>query len=242
MVYTERRKILEGADLKANVLNMIDEEIERVFDAFAPGDQPEDWDIPSLLADLKAIMPLPPHFNESYIRRADPDALLEEVIAHAHAAYEAKEKELGADKMRTLERLILLGTIDRLWVYHLTALEELRQGIGLAGYGQRDPLVEFKREAHDMYQQLTEHIRQNVVRQIFHVTLAPQVVSAPQPPRQTVESGPAKETPDPRRGAATSSRRAPAATVSRKVGRNDPCPCGSGKKYKKCHGAGGMVA
>ena len=243
MVYTERRKILEGADLKTNVINMIEEEIERVFDAFAPGDQPEDWDISSLLAELKAIMPLPAHFTEKHFREADPERLVQEVIDHAHAAYEAKEREIGSEKMRTLERLVLLGTIDRLWVYHLTALEELREGIGLAGYGQRDPLVEFKREAHDMYQQLTEHIRQNVVRRIFHVTLAPQAVPTPQPPRQTVQSGPAKETPDPRRGGGGAGRRsASTASVSRKVGRNDPCPCGSGKKYKKCHGAGGMVA
>ena len=118
---------------------------------------------------------------------------MDEVIEHAHKPYEEKEQGLGADKMRTLERLVLLGTIDRLWVYHLTALDEMRQGIGLTGYGGRDPLVEFKREAHDMYTQLTEHIRQQVTRRIFHVTLTPVQAQAPQPaavPANARESGP----------------------------------------------------
>ncbi len=238
MVYTERRKILGGADLKSNVLEMIDQEIERVFDAFAAGEHVEDWDIPSLIADLKAVMPLPAQFTEKHFSGGDPETLIQEVIEHAHTAYEAKEKELGAEKMRTLERLVLLGTIDRLWIYHLTALEEMREGIGLTGYGGRDPLVEFKREAHDMYEQLTEHIRQQVVRRIFHVTLAPQSVPQPQPPRQTIETGPAKEATGSGRQTAPATSSKSSASVSRKTGRNDPCPCGSGKKYKKCHGAG----
>ena len=171
--------------------------------------------------------------------------------------------------MRTLERLVLLGTIDRLWVYHLTALDEMRQGIGLTGYGGRDPLVEYKREAHDMYTQLTDHIRQQVTRRIFHVTLTPVQAQAPQPaavPANARESGPRDDvegaavpapTKDARRakraggGAKQATvrqcqhrrRRRPvtSASVNRKVGRNDPCPCGSGKKYKKCHGSGALV-
>ena len=146
----------------------------------------------------------------------------------------------------------MLGTIDRLWVYHLTALDEMRQGIGLSGYGGKDPLVEFKREAHDMWQQLTEHIRNNVVRRIFHVTLTQRSApAAPQPRRgQMQESGPAKETPTRAQaraaaagqavkmgGAATATTaRTDGPTANRKVGRNEPCPCGSGRKYKKCCG------
>jgi preprotein translocase subunit SecA len=145
----------------------------------------------------------------------------------------------------------MLGTIDRLWVYHLTALEEMRQGIGLSGYGGRDPLVEFKVEAHDMWQQLASHIRQNVVRRIFHVTLTPQAAAAPPPPRgQMQESGPAKDAPTQAQaraaaagqavrmgGAATATTARPDGRPSgRKVGRNEPCPCGSGRKYKKCCG------
>jgi len=250
LIYTERRKILEGADLKANTLEMIQEEIETVFEAFAPGESPAEWDLKSLLTELKAVMPLPGHFTQEHFARLHGEDAMEEVLEHARQAYDEKEKELGPEKMRTLERLVLLGTIDRLWVYHLTALEEMREGIGLAGYGGRDPLVEYKREAHDMWQQLRDHIRQNVVRRIFHVTLAPQAVPTPQPPRRVQESGPAKETPAPSRAAAQAAAAgqqvrlgAPtAAATAHKVGRNDPCPCGSGRKYKKCCGSSGLAA
>ena len=245
LIYTERYKILEGADLKSNIKQMIEEEIERAFDAFAPGDDPGHWDVSSLLAELKTIIPtLPPAFNEQHIQQNSVPDLIEEVVAAADEAYEKKEEELTPERMRTLERLLLLRTMDRLWVLHLTALDEMRQGIGLQGYGGRDPLVEFKREAHDMYNQLTAHIRHQTVRQIFHVTLTNQA-QQPQPPRNVRASGPAKE------GAASGAAAQAAASGSdtatngaaanRKVGRNDPCPCGSGKKYKKCHGAPGAV-
>jgi len=257
MVYTERRKILEGADLRSNVVEMIGEEIERAFDAFAAGPNPDEWDTDALLADLNTILALPRTFNRDHFLELTREEALEEVIEYAHNTYSEKEAELGEEKTRTLERLVLLATVDRLWVYHLTALDELRQGIGLTGYGQRDPLVEFKREAHDMYEQLKEHIRQNVVRRIFHVTLTSNTPPPPPPPRQLQESGPAKETtntPAGRGAAAPATATATAAGAAttaaarpdgrgsaRKTGRNDPCPCGSGKKYKKCHGAGGLV-
>ena len=264
LVYTERRKILEGADLRSNLLEMVDQEFDRAFDAFAPGDRIEDWDISSLITELKTIVPLPNTFTEQHVNQADPGTLIDEVIEHAHKLYDEKEQNLGAEKMRTLERIVLLGTIDRLWVYHLTALDEMRQGIGLTGYGGRDPLVEYKREAHDMYTQLTDHIRQQVSRRIFHVTLTPVQPQAPQPvaPANAQESDPSADV----EGAAAPSRTgngrkarrqasaqtgngaaaptAPAAsgaTVNGKVGRNDPCPCGSGKKYKRCHGSGALV-
>jgi len=259
-VYLDRRKILEGADIRANVIEMIEEEIESAFDAFAESDRAGEWDIGGLLAELKTILPLPAEFNERHFERMQRDDAIDEVVAYAQRVYEAKEQELGEEKMRMLERLVMLGTIDRLWVYHLTALDEMRQGVGLSGYGGQDPLVVFKREAHDMYEQLKEHIRQNVVRRIYHVTLVPQAapVAPPPPPSgQLQESGPAKETPTPAQaraaaagqavrmgGAATATAansRPDGASVSRKVGRNDPCPCGSGKKYKKCHGSGQVI-
>jgi preprotein translocase subunit SecA len=259
LIYAERRKILEGADIRSNVIEMIEEEVQSAFDAFAFGDRPEEWDVGSLLAELKTIAPLPDSFSEKRLVSAEREEIIEETLEFVRKAYEAKESDLGEEKMRTLERLVMLGTIDRLWIYHLTALDEMRQGIGLSGYGGRDPLVEFKREAHDMWQQLTDHIRQNVVRRIFHVTLLPQQAAAPPPPSgQMQESGPAKETPTPAQAraaaagqsvrmggsaTATTTRAAGAdgSPSSRKVGRNEPCPCGSGRKYKKCHGSGQPV-
>ena len=257
LIYAERRKILEGADIRANVADMIQEEVESAFATFAVGERAEEWDMGALLAELSTIVPLPAHFTERHFSEMGQEEMMEEVLTFVGEAYDAKEEELGEEKMRTLERLVMLGTIDRLWVYHLTALDEMRQGIGLAGYGGRDPLVEFKREAHDMWDQLSDHIRQNVVRRIFHTTLLPQA-AAPQPPSgQMQESGPAKETPTPAQaparggaagqavrmgGAATATTARPgAAAAGRKVGRNEPCPCGSGRKYKKCCGSGQSV-
>ena len=247
LIYAERRKILEGADIQSNIVEMVEREIERIFDAFAPaGADPEEWDADSLIAELKAVMPLPTKFTPKYFRELTADAALEEVLDAAQETYAKKEEDLGSERMRTLERLLLLRVIDRLWVYHLTALEELRQGIGLRGYGQKDPLVEFKLEAHDMYDQLAEHIRQNTVRQIYHVTLTTPAVR-PQPPARVQESGPTDgaaageetkaQVAASAQAGATATATATAAPVNKKVGRNDPCPCGSGKKYKKCHGA-----
>ena len=249
LIYTERRKILEGVDLRASVIEMLGQEIERAFDAFAPGDQPGQWETAPLLAELKAIFALPPRFTEKYLEE-HAEEVLDEILEELRKAYDAKEKELGEEKTRTLEQLVLLGTIDRLWVHHLTALDEMRQGIGLMGYGGRDPLVEFKREAHDMYEQLKDLIRQNVARRIFHVTLTPQAAPPP-PPTNVQESGPS-DVPSPGGGTATKRPAGATATASAggnggatsnnphspaKTGRNDPCPCGSGKKFKKCHGA-----
>jgi preprotein translocase subunit SecA len=259
LIYTERRKILEGTDLKSNVIEMVEAEIENAFDAFAPESSPAEWDTKALVAELKTIVPsLPARFSDGYFNEAGERAV-DEVLQAMRESYEAKEQALNADKMRTLERLVLLGTIDRLWVHHLTELDAMRQGIGLQGYGGRDPLVEFKREAHDMYTQLTEHIRQQVARRIFHVTLTQ--TAPPAPPQNTQESGPsdtpggngaAKAAPATRKATAKATAAAPgpaasdnaAAAIAQperpagKVGRNDPCPCGSGRKYKKCHGAG----
>jgi preprotein translocase subunit SecA len=262
VIYKQRRRILQQFDLKSNIIEMIDQEIQRVFDAFAPGDEADRWDLESLLSELKVIMPTPTSWTPKLFSDMVFAEALDTVMDHAHAEYEKKEKELGAEKMRTLEQLVLLRVIDRLWVYHLTALEELRQGIGLVGYGQLDPLVEFKREAFDMFTQLNEHIRQNTVRQIYHVTFTTPAVR-PQPPQNVREVGPsetgasAAEATNGKSGskrktktkvaaagsgaAATSQPAQAPGRVTGRIGRNDACPCGSGKKYKKCHGAGGLA-
>ena len=265
-IYTDRRKILEGTDVRANIVEMIDPEIERAFDAFAPEDDPETWDRDSLIAELKTIMPLPKEYNAEHLLDLNAEQALEEAIQIAREAYAAKEKEMGEERMRTLERLLLLRTIDRLWVHHLTALDEMRQGIGLTGYGGRDPLVEFKREAYDMFEQLKAHIRMNTVKQIYHVTLtappppppAPKVLQESGPDELAAAGGAAAKTTTKARTAVTAAvpgdgngrtdataaasvNRPDGRASARKTGRNDPCPCGSGKKYKKCHGSGSVI-
>ncbi|PIU54753.1 MAG: preprotein translocase subunit SecA, partial [Chloroflexi bacterium CG07_land_8_20_14_0_80_51_10] len=133
----------------------------------------------------------------------------EKLLDHANSLYEEREQEIEPENMRILERLVMLRAIDSRWVEHLTALEDMRQGIGLQAYAQRDPLIAYKKEAHDMFQQLQAGIQHDIVHTIYRVGLV-------------------KETP--------LERRKEAVGVGKKVGRNDPCPCGSGKKYKKCCG------
>jgi len=230
LIYTERQKILEGTALKANIQEMITEEINEVVGSFVADQQQEERDIKGLLTEMKAIMPLPPHFTQAHFADVPREAIVEELLAHAQEEYEAKEHKTGPDNMRTLERLVMLGTIDRLWVGHLTALDEMRQGIGLAGYGGQDPLIAFKREAHDMWEQLMTHIRRNIARRIYHVTLSPQTAPAPRRPAAVAAQA------GRRRAAAAGRPEGKPPAAPRKVGRNDPCPCGSGLKYKKCCG------
>jgi preprotein translocase subunit SecA len=230
LIYTERNKILAGADLKANIQEMIADEISEVTDSYLTDHQEEGRDLKGLLTEIKAIVPLPSHFTPAHFADLPREDMVEELLAHAEGEYEAKEQKIGAENMRTLERLVMLGTIDRLWVGHLTALDEMRQGIGLAGYGGQDPLVAFKREAHDMWQQLMDHIRRNITRRIYHVTLSPQAAPAPRRPAAVGARAGG------RRGARGGQPEGEPPAAPRKVGRNDPCPCGSGLKYKKCCG------
>jgi preprotein translocase subunit SecA len=158
------------------------------------------------------------------------DALLDELQTTVAQVYERKEQELGSDLMRYLEKLMLLQVIDHHWKDHLLGMDHLRDGIGLRGYGQKDPLIEYKREGFDMFSSMMDRIKSDSLDRLFRVQAVrgeeppPPPVSAP-PPRMILNRG---EEPT---AAATVQRQAD------KVGRNDPCPCGSGKKYKKCHGA-----
>jgi preprotein translocase subunit SecA len=271
VIYKERRKILEGADLKSNVLDMVREELTAIVNANTPGDHPEEWDLETLLAEVNAVVRLSDEFTADALAEMSPDQILEAVIAFAEDAYDDKEDEMGADVMRQLERLVMLRSIDTLWVEHLTAMDEMRQGIGLQAYGQSDPLVAYKREAHDMWEQLLANIRNQITRSIYHVEIAaapqpapPPVMVASQPGVETWDGGSTGAPVPAAAGAPVDAGRAqramsaagmPAApknlrtnqpleggtgrtvVATKKVGRNEQCPCGSGKKYKKCHGA-----
>jgi preprotein translocase subunit SecA len=248
VIYTERTKVLEGEDLRANIFGMAEDELRSLVQTHMPGRNEGVWDVESLVEDVKAIFPLSDEATEEILGGASADEAEALVLDEAEAAYDAREAGMGAENMRLLERLLLLQTIDRLWVEHLTAMDEMRQGIGLQAYGHQDPLVAYKREAHDMWEQLLEVIRQNIARAIYHVGLAQQPVQ-PQPAtaagtpaaaRQPVGAAagasmmPAAETLRENRGDAPTTP-APRAN-GRKIVRNDPCYCGSGKKYKRCHG------
>jgi Preprotein translocase subunit SecA (ATPase, RNA helicase) len=158
-----------------------------------------------------------------------------------HAAYEAKRAEIGSAGSSVLERLVLLRVIDSLWVEHLTAIDDMRRGIGLRAYSQRDPLDEFKREAYGMFDELKATIRHDVTHTIFRVTIAREPVAAR--PRRMLESRPevaagvAGGVASATATASVGGGLAQPVNAGPKVGRNNPCWCGSGKKYKRCHGA-----
>ncbi len=229
-IYQERAKILEGADIKSNILDMIDEEVDRLVAAHVPSDPSnEEWDSTLLLQEYGAIVPVEGEITVEGIENLSHDEIGERLIDFAHEQYERKEEELGADRLRVLERLVMLQVIDRLWVDHLTAVDEMRQGIGLRAWGQVDPLVAYKREAHDMWLQLLDGIREQVTRMIYKVTLAPAIVA----PARRVRPSSVRTNQDDSAGGDGAA--APQRHV--KIGRNDPCYCGSGRKYKKCHGA-----
>jgi preprotein translocase subunit SecA len=266
VIYKDRRQILEGADLKPRILEMIREEITEIFNTHLPSRDAEEWDLEGLLAELNSIVRLPDEFTPDALGEMTPEEMHEAVIQFAQDAYDDREEELSSEAMRQLERLVMLRAIDSLWVEHLTAVDEMRQGIGLQAYGQQDPLVAYKREAHDMFQQLKSNIRKRMVRSIYRVEIAGQV--RPQQPPPMVASQPVVTTGTDGDGTAVAAPPRPAeaqravaramgvqaprnlrtnqpleggpghtVVAAEKVGRNQPCPCGSGKKYKKCHGA-----
>jgi preprotein translocase subunit SecA len=264
VIYKERRKTLEGADLKANILDMVRQELTAIVDANTPGDDSAEWDLETLIAEANGVVKLSDEFTPEALAAMTPDAILDAVVQFAEDAYEDKEEELTSDIMRQLERLVMLRSIDSLWVEHLTAMDDMRQGIGLQAYGQTDPLVAYKREAHDMWTQLLANIQNQVARTIYHVEIAAAPQPAPPPVTIATQPGVAAESNGAGNGimqderanravAAAAGVKAPprnlrtnqpveggggrTVVATQKIGRNEPCFCGSGKKYKKCHGA-----
>jgi len=221
LIYGERRKILSGADLKTNILSMIKEEIQGMVAVHVGDGRSIDQDKEGLIADVSTIFPLPPALNATAFSQLKPKQIEDRLIEQAEAMYEEREKELGSDNMRVLERLVMLRTIDNLWIEHLTAMENMRQDVGLYAMGrQRDPLIIYKSEGYKQFESLLSTIQHDVVHTIYHVSIVKQEAPAA---AQAVagKSGGSKQR---------------LKVGGRKIGRNDPCPCGSGKKYKKCCG------
>jgi preprotein translocase subunit SecA len=173
---------------------------------------PNDWDWDLLRKELAQIYPTTIEPDQA----ASVEEIIDLAVEEANKAYEAKTKELGPDVMAQVERQVILSVIDNKWREHLSEMDYLRAGIGLRAMGQRDPLVEYQREGYSMFSELVESVKRDTVRYLFHVQIAQP--AAPARP-QTDNGG------------------APKPAKAGGVGRNDPCPCGSGKKYKRCHGA-----
>ena len=226
VIYGERGRVLAGESMRETVLGQVEDEIQSLATEHleqAPAD-PEAFRLA-----VDAIVPLRDALPVDELETRPLENVLEELFDLVEERYEEIEEDAGEDPQRQIERIVLLRTIDALWVQHVTAVDELRQGIGLRAYGQANPLVAYKREAHDMWEQLLENIRSAVARQLLHARLVaqPRVEAIP---RNARESGPGD--PD----GETDETAAPRQARVKKVGRNEPCPCGSGKKYKRCHG------
>src|SRR5947209_6658522 len=200
---------------------------------------PDDWDVENYKVQIHTIYALDCDAEAIDFKESAPAEIEDLIWEKLKAKYAEKEKQIGAEAMRTYERIIMLNIIDAQWKDHLLALDHLKQGIGLVGYGQKDPLVEYKKESFDMFQAMLDRIDTTTIRSLFNL----QVVEEQPPETLRQRRGPRRPLTftGPNQGAAAAGEEAgKVKTVVRdqpKVGRNEPCPCGSGKKYKKCHGA-----
>jgi len=244
IVYEERRKVLEGADARDNILGYTKELIEKGVEQHCQSRHPENWDLEGLVKYLNAYLPLEAgtQIPDEALRNG-PEGLVEYLVEAASETYDKKVEEVGAELMPLVERDVMLRTVDWQWMEYLTQMEHFREGIGLRAYGQRDPLVEYKNEAFEMFTELRDRIQASIVARIFRVQIQR---NAPPPPpvvRHVFESGPgdpdgsgSNGAPKKPRPAAPAANAAVPAGAQAKIGRNDPCWCGSGKKFKRCHG------
>jgi len=272
-IYAIRRSALEGKDQRDYVLGIAEDVVRELAETFCPREQhPDQWNTTQFLAETNAQFGI-----DMKAAGADPGTLSHDQLSDAAAEavqkrYEEKEKQFGSDLMRWLERRIILDVVDSQWKDHLLSLDHLKEGIGLRGYAQKDPIVEFKKEAFTLFEDMMARIDNETIRYLFHI----QVQQGEPPPaagtREPVASQPTRPRADAVAASAAAARAnepqhlpAVAREIERrqqrqqkdlqyqtgpaqaeapkpvragaKVGRNDPCPCGSGKKYKKCHGA-----
>ena len=216
LIYAERKKILSGADLKANILSMVAEEIQAMAASHAGNGHGVDRDLEGLISDVSTIFPLPPPVNAAALSQLKPEQIEERLTGEAKALYEEREKELDPDNMRMLERLVMLRTIDSLWIEHLTNMEDMRQQAGWQSLRQVQPVDAYKREGYKQFQVLLSTIQHDVAHTIYHVN----IVRKEAPQRVPTQAGGGKKV----------------KVSGKKIGRNDLCPCGSGKKYKHCCG------
>ena len=235
VVYHRRRELLSGAPLKDDIFDMCDEVVEQIVAAHADADKdPADWDWKEIEDAFYKQFKFRPNFRENLNGAAlnVPDDLVEIANERMRRLYEEREQEFTEPVMRQIEKVVLLQTLDSLWKDHLLAMDHLKEGIGLRGYGQRNPLVEYQREGFEMFEALMRVNQQDVIEKVFSVQVRReqdvQQIEQQQPRPQKVVMSHGTQTVDP--GPSTVKR------DGDKVGRNDPCPCGSGKKYKRCHG------
>ncbi|PPD57441.1 preprotein translocase subunit SecA [Dehalogenimonas etheniformans] len=255
IIYGERKKILEGADLRSNILNMVKETIDAIVADRLAGLDYQDWDTAGLLTDIGAFMTIPADLTAEEIQRLSADEVAERLKCWAEEQYAKKEQEISPEILRQIERHLMLRVIDTLWIEHLTFVEHLRLEAGWQTLRQVKAVDAYKNEGYRAFEDLLDGIKHDVVHTIFKVQVVRQGAPGAAPQRIQARQAPlavgaavssAAETVALKAGATSPMQAAAAgANVSHaakdaeghKVGRNDPCPCGSGKKYKKCCGA-----
>ena len=225
IIYEERRRVLDGESMRDSIYHMITEYVEDLVDRYAPADQSsEEWDIAGMDVVLHETIPMIPAVTLDDVNKKEQKELKHLLKERAVKAYEAKEAEFpDAEHVREVERVVLLRAIDGKWMDHIDDMDQLRQGIGLQAYGQKDPLVEYKMLGYDMFGEMTKAIEADTIRVLFHIKMEQKVER-----EQVVKvTGTNKD---------NSAVHAPKVRTEKKVYPNDPCPCGSGKKYKQCCG------
>lgn len=231
IIYTQRRQVLEGRNMAESISGMIDKLVDTVCDEAAHGETfPEAWNLEQLALRLMEIFNFPDGVDTSNYPNMDSSEVREELKTKAHARYAEKEEEIGPEIFHDFERNILLRNVDTNWMDHLDAMDQMRQGIGLRAYGQHKPIDEYRNESYDMFNEMTYNIQYNTIRMLFAVTIKRQEEVQQEEEQQ-------KERVDilnARHGDEEPVKKKPVSV--QKVGRNDPCPCGSGKKYKHCCG------
>ena len=222
-IYGMRKDIMEDSDVRDRVLEMVEELVEGLVDQYAPEKvYPEEWDLESLKGRLFETFFLKMSFDGIDIKSMTRVGLLDFVKEQVLKGYDNKEKQFGEDMMRSIERFVTLSSLDAHWKEHLLSLDHVRDGIGLRGYGQKDPLREYQRESFELFLDMMERVKLDTVQKLFAIQPAHEEEIRPEEPVFFMNRGGEDAMPDPEKG--------------KKVGRNDPCPCGSGKKYKKCCG------
>jgi preprotein translocase subunit SecA len=274
-IYAIRRSALEGKDQRDYVLGIAEDVARETVDTYCPRElHPGQWNTAQYLAEMNSQFGIDAKAMDSDPTTLNHDQLAEATVDAVKNRYAEREKQFSPDLLRWLERRIILDVVDTQWKDHLLSLDHLKEGIGLRGYGQKDPLVEFKKEAFVLFEDMMTRIDNETVRYLFHVQIQqgeaqPQQARPAEPPPQQraglpsaqaaaasaaarMDDAPVQKLPDFARalerkqerqqkdlqfqaGAAQAGPQKPV-RAGAKVGRNDPCPCGSGKKYKKCHG------
>ena len=235
VIYAQRRDVLDGKDLKENILKMIDSAIEIVVDSHIVDDGEVNREV--LAQDLQTTFGLI-NIDSLKAEKFDKDIVIDELIAKAHEIYEAKEQEIGSDNIRELERIVMLKVVDQKWMDHIDNMDELKKGIGLQGYGQKDPVVQYRLEGTEMFDEMIEDIRTDVAKIMLNLRKQEGPVQRTEVTKVTGAGleDTAINLVDGKISEKEGGMNKTVVNDEPKIGRNDPCPCGSGKKYKNCCG------